>query len=122
MIPSKKVNDLIERLINDAADRKGSNQGSYGLYQYLEDALNNANFTNDAAIGSIKQALKQGISSLSGKQLKAIALDMLNNEIYMEKCPNGYCGETIAWEDMSTALWEGQCCHCCNVQDKWKRA
>ena len=112
-----KVNDLVERLIYDASDRDGSNSGSRGLYRYLQDV--HTDFTNDAAIGSAKQAIAQGISTLSEKQLRAIAIDMLNDKVYMESCPNSSCDETIAWEDMRESLWEGQCYHCCSLEERW---
>ncbi|WP_427110458.1 hypothetical protein [Lysinibacillus xylanilyticus] len=115
-----QIKEIVERLKYDASDRDGSNSNSRGLYQYLKDV--HVDFTNDAAIGSAKQAIAQGISSLSERQLITIAIEMRNNEVYIGECPNSYCGETIDWEDMNDAIFEEQCSYCCYIEDKRKRA
>ncbi|MEE3952756.1 hypothetical protein [Peribacillus frigoritolerans] len=121
MVTNLELNSLIERLNNDASDVEGISPYSWGLNDYLKQLLNDDNLVNDAAIGSAKKAVTSGINSLSDAQLKALALDMLNNNTYMEECPNDWCGERIAWGDMNTAIWEGQCYHCVNRQEKIER-
>ncbi|MCM2535192.1 hypothetical protein NDK43_26130 [Neobacillus pocheonensis] len=121
MVSSQELNSLMERLKNDASDVEGISPHSWGLNDYLKQLLKDDNLVNDAAIGSAKKAVSAGIHSLSDAQLKALALDMLNNEVYMAECPNEWCGERIAWGDMNSALWEGQCYHCVNRQEKIDR-
>ncbi|HDX9577678.1 TPA: hypothetical protein ROX88_001175 [Bacillus pseudomycoides] len=111
MIQQKELNLLIERLKQDEE----------GLCDYLTEVLEDGNFTQEAAIGSAKQAINQGISSLSDKQLRAIAIDMLENQVYMGECLNPWCGERIEWGDMSIALDEGQCCHCTIIEEKHEK-
>lgn len=118
MVNNLEINSLIDRLKGDASDYKGDNAHSWGLDSYLEQLCEDGLLVHPAAIGSAKQAVEKGIDSLSDSQLKALALDMLNNNLYMEKCPNGHCGEKIAWGNMNIALWEGQCYHCVNQQEK----
>lgn len=121
MATTTEVNDLIERLMNDAADHEGVNPYSWGLTDYLKTLLEDGNLTHEAAIGSAKRASEEGISSLSDNQIKAIALDMLKNDTYMPACLNEGCSESIAWGDMWTAIWEGQCYHCVNRKEKIAR-
>jgi hypothetical protein len=121
MATAREIELLTERLKNDSSDYKGENPHSWGLNEYLKQLLEEGNLNHDAAIGSAKRASEEGVNSLSEAQLKAIALDMLKSDTYMEECPNDWCGEKIAWGDMSTALWEGQCYHCVNRQEKMDR-
>ncbi|MEC1687469.1 hypothetical protein ACL9SS_09435 [Bacillus subtilis] len=118
MVSKLEIDSLVERLKSDASDHKGEDAHSWGLYGYLEQILEDDVLIHPAAIGSAKQAVDKGLNSLSDAQLKALALDMLENNLYMEECPNEWCGEKIAWGDMSIALWEGQCYHCVNQQEK----
>lgn len=121
MVSNQKLNSLIDRLKNDASDYEGINPHSWGLNDYLKQLLNDDNLVNDAAIGSAKKAVTEDINSLSDAQIKALALDMLNNDVYMAECRNEWCGERIAWGDMNIALDEGQCYHCVNRQEKIDR-
>ncbi|MFL0361821.1 hypothetical protein ACH0BF_02230 [Pseudobacillus sp. 179-B 2D1 NHS] len=121
MVSNQELDSLIERLKSDSSDREGTSPHSWGLSGYLKQLLNDDNLVNDAAIGSAKKAVASGINSLSDAQLKALALDMLKNDTYMAECPNDWCGERIAWGDMNIALWEGQCYHCVNRQEKIER-
>ncbi|MCA1002808.1 hypothetical protein LCM01_20635 [Bacillus thuringiensis] len=108
MILKKELTLLIERLKKDED----------GLHEYLTEVLEEGNFTQEAAIGSTKQAIDHGISSLNDTQLRTIAIDMLENDVYMEECPNPWCGSKIEWGDMGMALYEGQCCECKLVEEK----
>lgn len=119
MATSRELELLVERLKNDASDYEGTSPYSWGLSEYLKQLLDNDSLLNDAAIGSSKKAVSEGINTLSHMQLKAIALDMLTNNTYIEKCPNEWCRETISWGDMDLALWEGQCYHCVNNEEKY---
>ncbi|CAI8740246.1 hypothetical protein COM13_12625 [Bacillus pseudomycoides] len=121
MASEKSLYTLIQRLKSDASDYRGENGHSHGLLEYLEQLIKDGNLFEPAAVGSAKQAIDQGFSSLSDNQIRAIALEMLNNDVYMSKCPNGYCGETISWEDMGIALYEGQCYHCVNREEAYNR-
>lgn len=112
------VNILIERLKRDARDHEGISPHSHGLLSYLKQILEDGNLTHEAAIGSAKQAISNGIDTLTEPQLKAIAIDMLNNKVYMSECPNEWCREKISWEDMGIALWEGQCSFCNYREEK----
>lgn len=116
-----EVTDLIQRFKNDDDDYEGVNPYSWGLTDYLKTLLDDGNLTHEAAIGSAKKAVEEGISSLSDNQLKALALDMLYNDTYMPRCLNEGCGESIAWGDMWTAIWEGMCYHCVNRKGKIAR-
>lgn len=118
MVTDKELNSLIERLKSDASDYKGDNPGSHGLHEYLQELLDSENLHHEAAIGSAKRAINEGISSLSEAQLRSLALDMLTHDTYMEKCPND--GNIIAWADMTTALYEGKCCHCTYIEEEIK--
>ncbi|WP_440619583.1 hypothetical protein [Bacillus subtilis] len=118
MVSKLEIDSLVERLKSDASNRKGEDAHSWGLYDYLEQILKDDVLSHPAAIGSAKQAVNEGINSLSDAQLKALALDMLDNDLYMEECPNEWCGEKIAWGDMSAALEEGQCSTCVYQQEK----
>ncbi|MEC0250548.1 hypothetical protein [Bacillus halotolerans] len=118
MVSKLEIDSLVERLKSDASDHKGEDAHSWGLYGYLKQLLEDNVLSHPAAIGSAKRAVTEDINSLSDAQLKALALDMSNNDLYMDKCPNEWCGEEIAWGDMSLALWEGQCYHCVNQQEK----
>lgn len=121
VITKTDIDSLIYRLKSDASDYKNENSHSHGLMDYLEELLNDGNLSEEAAIGSVKRAISDGFSSLSDAQVRAIALDLLNNDTYMDKCPNEWCEERITWSDMSIALYEGQCCHCEYVQEKHER-
>lgn len=121
MVTNEELNSLIARLKSDDSDHEGANPHSWGLNGYLKQLLKDENLSNAAAVGSARKAIKEGIYSLSEAQLKALALEMLNNDVYMAKCPNDWCGESIAWGDMDTARYEGQCYHCVNRQEKIDR-
>ncbi|MFS0882543.1 hypothetical protein [Metabacillus niabensis] len=121
MITKLELNSLIDRLKSDGSDDKGENPYSWGLNDYFKQLLQDGNLTNNAAIGSAKRAIESGINSLSDAQVRALALDMLNNDVYMEKCPNEWCDERIAWGDMDMALYQGQCYRCVNRQEKIER-
>ncbi|MCY8074907.1 MULTISPECIES: hypothetical protein [Bacillus] len=116
MVYNTELNALIDRLKNDDKDYENVNPGSWGLTAYLKTLIDNNQLQDSAAIGSAKKAVTDGVSLLSDAQLKAIALDMLNNDLYMKECPN--CFEIIAWGDMRIALFEGQCYHCVYQQEK----
>mgnify|MGYP001053941481 CR=1 FL=1 len=118
---AKSVDLLVERLKSDASDYRNENGHSHGLLEYLEQLVKDCNLCESAAVGSAKQAIDRGFSSLSDNQIRAIALEMLNNDVYMSKCPNDCCGETISWEDMGIALYEGQCYHCVNREEAFNR-
>ena len=115
------LNALINRLKGDSSDYRSDNAGSWGLNDYLQTLIKDGNLSNSAALGSAKRAIDQGFSSLTDDQIKAIALEMLNNDVYMAKCPNEWCGEVIAWGDMNIALHEGQCYHCVNSEASIER-
>ena len=112
------VTYLVDRLKNDAQDFEGISPHSHGLIDYLKQILKDGNLTHEVAIGSAKKAISNGIDTLTEPQLKSIAIDMLNNEVYMPACPNEWCGEKISWEDMEIALWEGQCSSCNYREEK----
>lgn len=122
MVTNQKLDSLIKRLKNDASDGEGVSAHSWGLDDYLSQLLKDDNLSNDAAIGSAKKAVAEGIHTLSDAQLKALALDMLSNDTYMERCPNEWCGESIAWGDMNIAYDAGECYHCVNRRDAIDRA
>ena len=116
MATNTELNSLVERLRNDSGDREG-NPHSWGLAEYLEELINDGNLDEEEAVGSAKQAISQGFNSLTERQLKEIAENMLKNMVYMEECPNEWCGERIAWGDMHIALDEGKCYHCVNQEE-----
>ncbi|MDA2146970.1 MULTISPECIES: hypothetical protein [unclassified Bacillus cereus group] len=113
-VSDNSLYELIERLKSDGSDYRSENAHSWGLTDYLETLIKDGNLSDPAALGSAKQAIDQGVSSLTDNQIRAVALEMLNNDVYMDKCPNEWCGEVIAWGDMNIALHEGQCYHCVN--------
>lgn len=116
MVTNTELGLLIERLKSDASDYKNENPGSDGLYDYLEELVKSENLIHPAAIGAAKLAIDKDISALSESQLKALGLDMLNNDMYMSECPND--GNIIAWSEMSTALYERQCSFCEHREQK----
>ncbi|WP_231607568.1 hypothetical protein [Fictibacillus sp. 18YEL24] len=88
MATDQELNSLIQRLKSDDSDNEGVSPYSWGLQDYLSQLIKAQNLVDDAAIGSAKRAVAEGINSLSDPQLKALALEMLNNDIYMPVCPN----------------------------------
>ncbi|MDA2257672.1 hypothetical protein PDN66_22435 [Bacillus cereus] len=120
-VSDNSLNALIKRLKDDSSDYMNENAGSWGLDDYLQTLIRDGNLSDSAALGSAKQAIDQGFSSLTDKQIRAIALEMLSNDVYMAKCRNEWCGEIIAWGDMSIALDEGQCYHCVNAEASLER-
>ncbi|HDR7621575.1 TPA: hypothetical protein QCX73_002676 [Bacillus mycoides] len=123
MIQQKELNFLIKHLKLDEE----------GLYDYLKEVLESGNFTQEAAIGSAKQAINRGISSLSDKQLCAIAIDMLKNDVYMGKCTGPSCGEgcvegiewgveMIRWIDMLECADVGRCPECERLEGEYENA
>lgn len=109
---SQDVMDLIERFKNDENNE---------VAIHLKTLIEQENLNTPAAKGSALQAIDKGIYTLSEAQLNALALEMIKNGVYMAKCPNEWCGETIQWGDMDFALYDGQCCHCKYVQEKHER-
>ncbi|WP_243527035.1 hypothetical protein [Bacillus pseudomycoides] len=120
-VSDSSLYELIERLKSDSSDYRNENAHSHGLIGYLESLIRDGIFVELAAIGSAKQAISKGFSTLSDNQIRAIALEMLQNEVYMEECPNEWCGEGIPWEYMGIALDEGQCYHCVNREASLER-
>ncbi|WP_339213576.1 hypothetical protein [Solibacillus sp. FSL W8-0372] len=112
MINSVEVDSLVQRLKDDYEDYEGLQDYSHGLLNYLKELLEDGNLAHEAAIGSAKLAITQGIGALTELQLKAIALDMLKNDVYLPKCPNDWCSNLVSWSDMSTAIYDGNCCEC----------
>lgn len=106
-VSDSSLYELIERLKSDSSDYRDENVHSHGLIGYLESLIRGGIFVELAAIGSAKQAISKGFLTLSDNQIRAIALEILQNEVYMEECPNEWCCEGISWEDMGIALDEG---------------
>lgn len=112
MVNKLELDSLIERLKRDDNDHEQDLGG------YLKLLIEENRLDNDAAIGSAKKAVEEGIYSLSKAQLRAIALEMLNKGEYIESCPNEWCREKIDWSDMDFTLFHGQCSHCNYQQEK----
>ncbi|MCY7619848.1 hypothetical protein MH116_18560 [Bacillus pumilus] len=121
MIDNSSVNLLFKRLKSDANDDRNENDFSWGLSDYFSDLLKDGLLMDEAAIGSAKQGVGQGFGSLSDRQLKALARDLIDNQLFMSECPNEWCENQIAWGDMNIAIWEGQCYHCVNQEEKYER-
>ncbi|MFB8735704.1 hypothetical protein ACEQPO_24435 [Bacillus sp. SL00103] len=51
-------------------------------------------------------------------QFKALALDLMDNHLFVGECPNEWCGNKIAWGDMNIAREAGQCYHCVNQEER----
>lgn len=77
----------LKELINQTLKQKSV------LNRFAHLLLDSENLINKVAIGSSKKAISDGINTLSQAQIKVIAIAILNNDMYMEKCPNEWCGE-----------------------------
>lgn len=111
-MPSQDVKDLVQRFKNDENDEAAI---------HLKKLIDQKNLDTPAAKGSALQAIDKGIDSLSDAQLNALALEMINNDVYMGVCPNEWCPNVIEWEDMDIALYDGQCYHCRLDEEKHER-
>lgn len=117
MVTKTQLNALTERFQSDARDYEGVDSHSHGLIDYLKDLIDDGLLVNDAAIGSAKRAVVEGMESLSESQIRALALDMLNNDTYLSECE--LCLGKIAWSDMVNAIREddGKCSDCAISND-----
>ncbi|MGG0001061.1 hypothetical protein ABEW02_01885 [Bacillus safensis] len=108
------VDKLYERLKIDAKDYEGGND--YRLQDYLKELLTKDVLNHDVAKGVASKAVNEGIELLSDAQLKALAMELIKSNLYMEFCP--WCVDKIDWSDMDIALWEGKCPHCVYQEEK----
>ncbi|WP_144470525.1 hypothetical protein [Bacillus pumilus] len=121
MIDYTRVNLLLERLKSDANDDRSENDFSWGHSDYFSELLEVRLLMDPAAVGSARQGIDHGFASLSEGQFKALALDLMDNHLFVGECPNEWCGNKIAWGDMNIAREAGQCYHCVNQEEKIER-
>ena len=82
--------------------------------EYLKSILDNI---DDLKVkGIAKLAIDKGFDNLTEKQQYTLNKG-IETEI-MTECPNENCKESISYEDMQTAIYNGQCSLCQSRLDK----
>lgn len=113
------VNEIFLELKSSLDSNGFDDIGTKGsVWEYLKQLLENGALEHDAAEGSAKSAVAG--NGLTDKQIRAIALEVYNNDLIYLACPRCLSSDYLFWDDMLEHVYKGQCHECDRIDEKIK--